>query len=95
MKTKPTEYHWCNDPSDFKCIICRGRRNQSTDCMKVPLKFVSWDKQHTFSTGETTSRVSRVYFTRRYSMGCKEHNRADEIIKNLTFMWLCFVINFL
>lgn len=76
MKTQPTEYHWCNDLSEFKRIICRGRRNQSTDYMKQPLKFVSWDKQHTFPTSETTLHDSHIYCTR-----CKEHNRADEIIK--------------
>jgi len=76
MKTQPTEYHWCNDLSEFKCIMCRGRRNQNRDYMKQPLKFVSWDKQHTFSTSETTSHDSRIYCTR-----CEEHNRADEIIR--------------
>jgi len=78
---KPTERHWSNDLSEFKCIMCRGRRNQSTDYMKQPLKFLSWDKQHTFSTSETTSQISHSYSTRHYSRGCKEHNRADDITK--------------
>lgn len=81
MNKNSTEYHWYNYLSEFECIMFRGRRNRSTDYMEQPLKFVWWDKHHTTSTAETMSHVSYIYTLHRYRIGCKEHNRADEITK--------------
>jgi len=69
MKTKPSEYHWSNDVSEFKEVKHEPYETFTETCF----------------TSETTPHVSEIYCTHGYRMDYEVHNRENEILKITKF----------
>jgi hypothetical protein len=59
----------------------QNSRKQTTNPTERSLKRVSWNKQLSFFTNETTQCVPEIYFILRYRIDCKEHNRENKLLK--------------
>jgi hypothetical protein len=69
MKTKPSEYHWSNDASEFNEAKHEPYEKSTETCF----------------TREKIPHVSEIHCTSRYRMDYKDHNRENEILKITKF----------